>query len=227
MALVIAATAVLVLVDSHRSVWMSVGVIVLVMLGLRELALSRAWSWGLAALALMVVATVAAIEAGLDPVQYISTRASAFIDPAADRTSAWRLYVWQANLREYLAHPIVGEGFGAYWSAYVPQFDAVVDVSPHSIYVQTLVKAGAAGLLLYVASLVTAGRAMLSRVSGLRASGTADWAFLAMGIASLFTAVLYQIPYALEWYTPVWIGLALSAVTWPSLDPVVEVDETS
>ena len=44
----------------------------------------------------------------------------------------------------------MGEGFGGYWKIYIPELGQELDVSPHSLYVQTLVKTGVIGLGLYL-----------------------------------------------------------------------------
>jgi len=202
---------VMVFVDSHRSVWLVLLVLVLAFLLLGELQLRRAWAWGLATVSIIGVVAIVAMSGGVDPLAYLSTRGGALVDPLSDPTSAWRIYLWQANLNELAASPFLGSGLGGFWNVYVPELAANVTVSPHSLFVQTAVKLGAVGLALYLWVSVTAARVLIKARSVADRLGASDRVLVVAGIAACAGSLAFHLTYSLEYAGLTWIGLGLAA----------------
>ena len=202
----------LVLVDGHRSVWLVALAVMLTLMVLGELGSARISGWILPAAAVVGLILVAVVASGVDPVPYVVARAEAFTAPANDATASWRQMQWQAQLEVWRQSPIAGQGFGGYWSA-GEQYGAT-DVSPHSLYVQTLVKLGIVGLaLMGVAAAgiaVVLARALVRfRRSG-RREGLDD-VLVVMGLVALVAVLVYGVAYALDYYALLFVGLGLAA----------------
>lgn len=148
--MVLIPVGILMLVDGHRSAWMA-SVVILGVMFLRKEFSVRLMLWMLLpALSAIVIVWIAVSSTGLDILGYVGQRASAYVNPQEDTSSAWRLFLWAAQLQKFVVQPLFGEGFGGYWEVYVPELNQVLDVQPHSLYVQTLVKMGITGLAVYL-----------------------------------------------------------------------------
>ncbi|MDD5369033.1 MAG: O-antigen ligase family protein [Anaerolineaceae bacterium] len=193
---------VLVLVDSHRSVWVA-GVIALAMLiWLKEFRLSSIIRY--LPLVLLVVGLVFAVAttAGLDVPSYIISRASEIITPeATNGTAAWRLNQWDIEMQSFNKSPVQGIGFGGYW---------ITGVEPHSLYVQTLVKLGAVGLFLYIAVIICLFFKMFSWFKVHRKEATPELAIVVVALTVLVAGHAYYSVYALEAYTWLFVGLGMA-----------------
>lgn len=199
--------AVLILVDSHRSVWIAAAALLLTLLLLGEirvprLALLAPW------LGLLMVIAVAVGGNGstqIDLNELVTERAAEIFDPLAQEgTGAWRLRQWEIQIQNFYAQPVAGIGFGGYWGE--------AGVSPHSLYVQTLVKLGAVGMLLY-AAIVLAVLVALWR--WLRAHHTApppETAIVVLSFVTLISAHVYYTVYAFEGYAWLFIALGMAVV---------------
>ena len=66
--------------------------------------------------------------------------------------ASWRLVQWKEQMTKFYDSPIIGEGFGSYWGFSGNPGD--LGVQPHNLYVQTLVKLGTVGMLLYLIIIV-------------------------------------------------------------------------
>ena len=55
-------------------------------------------------------------------------------------------------MTKFYDSPIIGEGFGGYWG--LSGMPGDLGVQPHNLYVQTLVKLGAVGMVLYLIIIV-------------------------------------------------------------------------
>jgi O-antigen ligase len=207
------AAAALVLADGHRSVWLALAVALLTIALLGELPLRRAWAWGSMALLLGVVVALLATGVGFNTFEYVSQRGSAFIQPMEDATSAWRLYVWKAQLERVASTPFTGTGFGSYWSVYVPELRAVIDLMPHNLYVQTLVKLGLVGLGLLVGLALQAG-AIMNRIRRALEESVSDRLYIVLGLTALSAQLAYGVAYPLEANSLVLVGLGMSAALW-------------
>lgn len=202
----------LVLIDSNRSVWLAgiVGLAMLCIVG--ELRLERAWRWGSALGFALAALLLGAVTAGGRPVSFIVERASAIYSPLNDPNATWRFLLWKSELGAFSAHPIAGEGFGGYWSAYVPELGRVITVQPHDFYVQTLVKLGIVGLVLWLACVALVALHLGFGMRRLVSPDTHLDRFLAMfGLVTLIATCAYLVAYALDPIIGMWVGIGLAS----------------
>ncbi|MDZ4180165.1 MAG: O-antigen ligase family protein [Coriobacteriia bacterium] len=195
--------------DAHRSVWLVAAVCLALLVNQREVKIARALPWVLGTLLTVVVAILAARSLGTETLAYLVERAGAFLNPAGDRSSYWRLSVWGAYVQPFLQSPLLGHGFGGYWEAYVPELGGRVVTSPHSMYVQTLVKTGLIGLGVLLGWFVSVFRALSSGLREQRISGTSR-AVLMLGLLGVAASLAYGSVYPLDLWPLAWIGLALA-----------------
>lgn len=204
---------VVLLVDSHRSVWLTG----LVLLGY-FLVIGRISAAVLAKIAFFATAVVVPVLTistflGFDALAFISSRGSAIVNPSADITSSWRLDLWASNLQRWGQHPWVGEGFGGYYAGNAAR-GVVLTTGPHSLQVQTLVAMGAVGLALVIAAVVVAG-AILWKALRLHRSAheedSLDALLAELGLGILISAQVYWAVYSFDYYSCVWVGVALAA----------------
>jgi len=204
--------AIILLVDSHRSVWLAGLVLLayfLVVLRVSAGAFARMASLT-AAVAVSTLALARIL--GLDIVGYVVSRGSALVNPAGDDTSSWRLDLWTSNLARWRQHPFAGEGLGSYYAANADQGVATT-TQPHSYYVQTLVSMGAIGLALFVAVVVVAGAALWNALKQQRnvEQKSLDATLVEAGLGILLSALAYSAVYAVDYYPCLWVGIALAA----------------
>jgi O-antigen ligase len=205
--------------DSHRSVWLATIAIVGVLIVTKEIRLGRSWMWFVAGV-LLLIGIVAAVSAaaGISWIDYVATRLKAVTDPLQDQTAAWRIYVWEAQLAGIKAHPIVGQGFGGYFDAYVPELDQRTDIFPHSLYVLSAVKLGLVGLGVLLFTGYAAVRTMWRKLGTLEAPGP-DRVSVLMGLIALVALATYGVAYAWDFFSLAWMGLGLSACFWTAWEP--------
>lgn len=215
-AIVVAAAALavtpLVLLDSHRSVWLAAMVLVLGLVAIGELPVSRVWKWGSMALLLVAAAFTVATMARLDPFSYVTSRAKAIIAPSQDPDSAWRLAIWKAQLAIFAHEPLAGEGFGGYFNTFIPELGHNITVAPHSLYVLTLVKLGLVGLALYLLLVISTGWYLLKTFLRTRGSPhTMGRVLVTLAIVILVAAHAYFAVYELDYFSGIWVGLGVAA----------------
>jgi hypothetical protein len=125
-------------------------------------------------------------------------------------TFNWRLQSWDALLRDWVSSgPVVnafGKPFGTGYLRYVEDLQAQTNYSPHSYYVQTLLRGGLVGLAALLMAYLLALRAAFSRreadVVGL---GTAR----AMGFV-LIGQLVYSSVYTPHFVQGIFLGVLLS-----------------
>jgi len=190
----------------------------LVLLG--EIPVARFWHWGSVALVLLLAGLVAGYALGFNVVTYVSERAVAFSNPSSDPTSSWRLTQWKYYLAEVRRQPLFGEGFGAYFSLYIPEYGYAITVSPHNFYVLTAIKSGLVGLAAYAGTVFAAARVLRQRVrcGGDALSGLTTF-LVAFGVVVIAVVSLYLVVYAATWFGVLWIGLGLGACASRSVPP--------
>lgn len=113
-------------------------------------------------------------------------------------------------MQPFLQDPLFGQGFGGYWDVYVPELGARVITSPHSVYVQTLVKVGLVGLASLLAWFGVCIR-LLAQVVVLRDGGNSpQWVLVVMGLVAIAATLAYGSVYALDFWPLAWLGLGLA-----------------
>ncbi|MFA4966579.1 MAG: O-antigen ligase family protein, partial [Thermoleophilia bacterium] len=209
-AVVLIPSVFLIVVDSHRSVWLAISVSLVVLTVTGRIRLERFWKWGFVVVLVAVLAGTALAALGRDPIGYVASRSVAFSDPNADATSAWRLALWEGAIRQGRQHLVLGEGFGSYYGFRTSL--GTITVSPHSLYVQTFLKVGLSGLLTYVALTAVVIAALASAWRRARRPGDRQMEpVLLMGLAAAWASVAYSLVYSFEVYSMLFVGIGLAA----------------
>ncbi len=202
----------LLLVDSHRSVWLA-ALVLLACLFLSGRIRAGA-SVKVSVFAGMVIALILGFASLIRPgtLGGILQRAGAILAPASDQTSSWRLGLWAANLSRWWQHPMAGDGFGSYYAGNAAQ-GVTLTLTPHSVYVETLVAMGAVGLALFLACIATATAILWTSAEWQRRRRieSLDATLVEFGLGVLFSALAYIAVYPFEYYSGLWVGLALAA----------------
>lgn len=208
---VVAVPAVLlIIVDSHRSVWLAAGVSLIVLAATGTIRLERFWKWGVVVVLVLVLSATALAALGKDPIGYVALRGAAFTHPNADVTASWRLSLWRSALKQGQEHPVFGEGFGSYFDFQLA--GGVVTVEPHNFYVQTYLKLGLVGLLTYVGAAAALLATLIAAWRRARRSGDVKLEpVMLMGLVAACASLTYGIAYSFDVYSMVFVGLGLAA----------------
>jgi len=199
------------IIDSHRSAWLATAVIIGLLFYLNELKVERFYKVIPYILVLGSLLIPSINDTGLDFSNYIEKRASAFINPEEDNTSDWRLIMWNLQLEKFAKSPVLGEGFGGYWTVVFPNGE-VVNVSPHSYYVQTLVKLGIIGMLLYLLIIFKLFIKLKKFLNKAKKKFNPEMPLIIMGFCVIITMHVYYITYSLEYYSLIYLGLAIAVM---------------
>jgi O-antigen ligase len=197
--------------DAHRSVWLA-AIAALVVLALsRRGPTTRARQIALVAVGLLALVLLA-LFTPLDVWSTFSERGGEAL--AIEGTARWRQLVWEASLQQFSASPLVGRGFGLYWSVYVGELGGEVTTFPHSLYVMILAHLGVVGMLLFLWLFFAALRALFrvrknSRPADFLAARPDELAWL--GMAALAASAAYGIAYGFDPYSLTLVGICLSA----------------
>lgn len=201
---------VLVLIDSHRSVWVAIFVVLLSLICLREIRLGKVFSWLVPLTLAGIMVLLIVNSTGLDVSEYVKTRGAALISPQEDRTGAWRIAQWEVQMSKFYSSPILGQGFGGYWGFSAREGD--IGISPHSLYVQTLVKIGIIGALLYFIIVFKVFSALGHWIKTQRNNDNPEIAIVLAAITILIASHVFYTVYAFEYYTWLFVGLAVAVI---------------
>lgn len=212
-----AAAALIIILDSHRSVWFTAAIIFFLMVWFKEVKPRKFWGNSLfyAAFVLCIVLPTSAVitsvmEKGL--IEFVAERSGDIfkIDESYNTTTAWRVAKWKVQMQRFSASPFTGLGFGGYWGVSGPEDD--VGVSPHNLYVQILVKLGVIGLVLYLLIIACILRNIKKGIKVLREQNDPEIAILISGIIVLLASHAFYIVYSLEDYSWIFIGLSIAVL---------------
>lgn len=209
-AVFLASVLIAIIVLQHRTVWIALLIGMALMLRLRP----SYFRWTSSPItvflvmpaALMAVITVLIASPTLTDSLVLSVT-EAFQSKRS--TFMWRVSGWQELISDWLAGgPVVnvfGFPYGKGWRHYVPDISQFADYSPHSFYVQTLLRGGLIKLALVGTLFGATAIALLQRYR----DGTGE------ARAALFTAVVlaiatYLITYGTDYFMGVMLGIALS-----------------
>lgn len=199
------------IIDSHRSAWLAAAVMLGVLFYLNELKAGKLIKVLPFLLIIIAVAFSLISNTGLNPTKYVEERGSAFVNPEEDPTSNWRLMLWAAQLDKFAKSPILGEGFGGYWTVVISN-GTTVNVSPHSYYVQTLVKVGIIGMVLYLIIVFKLFSRLKMFLKNAKRKFNPELPLIIMGLCVLITMHVYYVVYSLEYYSLFWVGLATAVI---------------
>ncbi|MGA3286512.1 MAG: O-antigen ligase family protein [Bacteroidota bacterium] len=197
------------LIDGHRSAWLAILVIIVSLIYLKEISRKYLTVIIIIGFIGLIITALVVKNYGMDLRAYLATRSIAFFNPEMDDTSAWRILQWQAQIEKIINSPLLGEGFGGFFRVYIPGLGES-SVSPHSYYVQSLVKLGIVGLLLYLLIV----KKILSKILLWlkHQKGNPEYPLVLIGIPVLIAAHFYYFVYSLEFMTMFFVGLSLAVV---------------
>lgn len=210
--LIVGAVLTITLIDSHRSVWLASSTILIVLFLLKEINLDKAWKWAVPVALLFFLVWQISSESGLDVIEYIQQRGGEIVNPGEKSTAAWRLAIWEAQFKKFLQAPLLGHGFGGYWEVYVPQFKAKLNFSPHSLYIQSLVKIGLIGLGLYFLIMLKLFFIFKQWLKKNQHRVNPEKAIVLTSLMVVVGAHVFYSVYAFEHYTMFFLGLGVAVI---------------
>ena len=150
----------MILIDSHRSVWLATLAAGAALFWIKEINYSKRMNHTLLTIfSIVTILTltnqILKLQTKTNLIDFITGRTSELIkldESYQNNTVSWRMVQWKAQMTKFYASPIIGEGFGGYWG--LSGITGDLGVFPHSLYVQTLVKLGTIGMLLYLIIIV-------------------------------------------------------------------------
>jgi O-antigen ligase len=203
----------LILFDTHRSVWLSGAVIAVTLFALKEISPRKIMRWSLVIFMSVVIAYAVASKlipssTGNTPIDFIFERSSDIVkfDEGYENTAAWRVAKWKIEIQKFYEKPIAGIGFGGYWGSFGEA------VSPHSLYVQTLVKLGIVGMLLYLLIILKVFDRLRRAIARYKRNGAPEMAILITGLVVLIASHAFYAVYAFEYYSLLFIGLSVASL---------------
>ncbi len=213
------------IVDSHRSVWLASMVVIVTLAILQEIRLRINLRTVVQVGVLFVIALIVLAQVGLPVGEYMSSRASAFVNPEDDPTSNWRLLMWAANLEQFSNTPILGQGFGGYWQIYIPELHQEYTVSPHSLYIQNLIKLGLAGTVLYLLVIGRVLRILKHWIYEHRRAHQPEYVLVVISFVILIASHIYYFVYAYEYYTWLFFGVGIAVLNVGNVIPQASLPE--
>lgn len=209
--LAIISVGLLILFDTHRSVWLSAIVAAITFSAMKEIPYRKIMTWSLLIIISGVIVYSIASKfimssSGRTPVDFIFERSSDIVkfSEGYKNTAAWRVTHWKMEMQKFYAAPIAGVGFGGYWGL------SGEGISPHSLYVQTLVKIGVVGMLLYLIIVLKIFDKLRRTIARYKVEGDPEMAILITGLIVLIASHAFYSVYAFEYYSLLFIGLSVA-----------------
>lgn len=193
----------------HRTVWVAcLAAILLVML--REKKVRSKMLIVLSGGVVVGLILAPLVAGGLGGVTEALNSSTAEALNTQESTFTWRLNSWQVLLTDgYLstyADYLLGQPFGTGYARYVPDVTGLVTESPHSYYVQTLLRTGMLGLAVLLC--VYAG--VFARLLRFGALQTARYFSPQLMVVLLFTQLIFFVTYTPSYEQSILLGLAMS-----------------
>jgi len=129
------------------------------------------------------------------------------IDIKGDETGSWRYYVQYSAIMQGLKFPIFGEGFGGYFSIYIPEWGKIVELPPHNIFIYLFMKSGLIGVVSSITMLISLISALFKNRHYWFLSNYKDYYLLFLTI--LISQFLYGMAYGFSLYFSLFAGFAL------------------
>lgn len=210
-------TGLMILIDSHRSVWLATLAAGAALFWIKEINYSKRMNGTLLTiLSIMIILTltnqILILKMKTNLIDYITGRTSDLVklDESHNNTAAWRVAQWKAQMTNFYASPIIGEGFGGYWGLSGVQGD--LGVSPHNLYIQTLVKLGSVGMVLYLIIVIKVFFKLKRAITKYKFMDDSEIAMLILGIVVLISGHVFYIAYSFEYYSLLFIGLGIASL---------------
>ena len=205
-------TFILLIADSHRSVWFVIAVAFFSLYLLGEIKIKRLWLWGIWIFILTIIVYIVFEQTNLSLIGYVKERLIAFVSPREDSTSFWRLAVWDTSIKNFLKTPLLGQGFGGYWYMFVPELNGLINLPPHNLYIHTIVKLGLIGLSLYLIIIFKLYKKMKNFLVLIREKNDSDFPIIIFSIMTLIAAHFYYLVYSLDYFSMLYIGLGAASI---------------
>ena len=214
---VIVAAGLMIIIDSHRSVWIATLAVGGTLFWIKEINFSKRMNHTLLTIfSIIIILTltnqILILKAKTNIVDYITGRASDLvkIDESYNNTAAWRVAQWKAQMANFYDSPIIGEGFGSYWG--LSEITGDLGVSPHNLYIQTLVKLGTVGLLLYIIIIFKIFIKFKRTMTKYKFNADPEMPMLILGMVVLIASHVFYIAYSFEYYSLLFIGLGIACL---------------
>jgi O-antigen ligase len=207
----------LIIIDSHRSVWLASVAAGATLFWTKEMNYKKIVNHALIITVLGIIIVFLAqqvimISLKTNLIDFIVERTSDLIkiDESYQNNVSWRMVQWKKQMDKFYASPIIGQGFGGYWG--VSGLRGDLGIQPHNLYVQTLVKLGIVGMLFYTIIMVKLFFKFISSLKKYRVKGHTDMPILILGIVTLITSHVFYVAYSFEYYSLLFIGLGVSSL---------------
>ena len=207
----------MILIDSHRSVWIATVAVGALLFWIKENNYSNKMNNTLLTIfSIIIILTltneILILKAKTNLIDYITRRSSDIvkIDQKYNNTAAWRVEQWKAQMPHFYSSPIMGEGFGGYWGSSGDPWD--LGVQPHNLYVQTLVKLGGVGLLLYLIIVTKIFVSIKRSLKNKKQQSDSNTVIRAIGFVVLIVSHVFYMAYAFEYYSLLFIGIGVASM---------------
>ncbi len=144
---------ILIAISQHRSVWIAWGFGLLILLFFHPRKVIRSVFLVLF-LGVLILPVLLYSPLNFELLyQSFSQSAVGIINPREDPTASWRIAGWLAQIEQIRNNPILGKGYGGYYSWFLRGHE--ITVSPHNGFVHILLKLGVLGLFLYIGVVIS------------------------------------------------------------------------
>jgi O-antigen ligase len=199
--------SVIVLGSGQRSVWLAVGLGLILIVWLyrhRAVLLSKIVMLGLVGVMGLITAMIMFPEATSGLVD----KFSGIIDPSDDKNASWRMAGWQAQWVQMKQNILFGEGVGNYYSwKFRGQYE--VKANPHNAYIQMMLKFGLFGLILYSLAAIQFFRKTLRVRRRLRPGPMK--AYIELGVLTFGATHAYMLGYGIHPFALAFFGIGICA----------------
>ena len=211
------ASALILILDSHRSVWFAAVILFFLTLWFKEVQirkLQRNFLFYIAAFFCIIFVASNLITSVMDTglIDFVVERSGDVfkIGETDNTTTSWRVAKWRVQLQRLYNSPFIGLGFGGYWG--VSGLEGDVGISPHNLYIQIVVKLGIIGLFLYLMIVANVFRNLKYGFKVLTALKDPETAIIITGIIILLASHAFYMVYSLEDYSLIFIGLSIAVL---------------
>jgi len=215
--LIIFTAILMIIIDSHRSVWITAVATGATLIWIKEIRFRKIMNNALSTTFIIIITIFLAhqlimlsLKTNLSEFTIKRTKDLIKIDEKYNNTAAWRVAQWKAQIPKFCASPIIGEGFGGYWGVSGVQGD--LGVSPHNLYIQTLVKLGTVGMLLYLIIVVKIFFKFKQTIIKYKIKDESEMPILTLGLVVLIAAHVFYVAYSFEYYSLLFIGLGVASL---------------
>jgi len=215
--LIIVNAILIIVIDSHRSVWITAIATGATLFWIKEIKLRKIMNNAFSVTFFIIIILFLAhqlimlnLKTNLTDFTITRTNDLIKIDEKYNNTASWRVAQWRAQIPKFCASPIIGQGFGGYWGFSGVQGD--LGVSPHNLYIQTLVKLGSVGMILYLIIVIKVFFKLKRTITNYKFMDDSEMPILILGMVVLIASHVFYIAYSFDYYSLLFVGLGLSSL---------------